>query len=159
MPSTRITVGLDHTPAGAAALRYAVDMAVREGTAVLAVHAYELPSRPEHRLERNLPEARREVREHCQRWIHETAQRMHTRAPIRLSVLDGHRQDVLVRVARDADVLVVGSPSKAPSHATKELLDHLRTHVRCALVEVDEKGSVHHFGEPTGQTPQFPQSV
>jgi hypothetical protein len=155
MPSTRITVGLDHTPAGAAALRYAVEMAAREGTGVLAIHAYELPVRPELLLERNLPEARREVREHCRRWIHETTQRMNEDAPIRLSVQDGHRQDVLVRVAQDSEVLVVGSPSSPASHATKQLLDHLRTHVPCALVEVDEKGTARRSGEPQ----QFPQSV
>jgi hypothetical protein len=156
MSSTRITVGLDHTPAGAAALRYAVEMAAREGTGVLAVHAYELPASPEVLLERNLPEARREVRGHCQGWIHETTQGMDADAPIRLSVQDGHRQDVLVRVAQDSDVLVVGSPSGAPSHATKQLLDHLRTtHVPCTLVEVDEKGTARRSGEPH----QFPQSV
>jgi Universal stress protein family len=155
MSSTRITVGLDHTPAGAAALRHAVEMADREGTGVLAVHAYELPSRPEVLLERNLSEARREVRGHCQRWIHETTQGMDEHPPIRLSVQDGHRQDVLLRVAQDSDVLVVGSPRGAPSHATKQLLDHLRAHVPCTLVEVDEKGTARRSGEPQ----QFPQSV
>jgi hypothetical protein len=155
MPSTRVTVGLDHTPAGAAALRHAIEMAAREGTGVLAVHAYELPSRPEALLERNLPEARRELREHCRRWIHETTHRMHESAPIRLSVQDGHRQDVLVRVTQDSDVLVVGFPSGEPSHTTKQLLDHLRTHVPCALVDVDEKGTARRSGEPQ----QFPQSV
>jgi hypothetical protein len=56
-------------------------------------------------------------------------------------------------------VLVVGSPSGVPSHATKKLLDHLRTHVRCALVEVDEEGSVRPSAEPSGGTEQFTQSV
>ncbi len=141
MRTRRITVGLDNTPASSAALRYALNLAaMRERTEVLAVHAFELTSRPERRLERNVSAARRKLGEHCQRWIDESTVGHDTGVRIRLVVRDGNRCNVLVRAARDAEVLIVGAPKIGRSPATMELLAYLRRQVGCELVEVDENG-------------------
>ena len=91
MPTTTITVGLDHTPAGMAALRYAVDLAATEGHGeVLAIHAFELPARPERRLERNMSDTRRELLDRCQCWIDDAVPWDQSGVLIRLVIRDGN---------------------------------------------------------------------
>jgi len=161
MPTTTITVGLDHTPAGMAALRYAVDLAATEARGeVLAVHAFELPARPDRRLERNMSDTRRELLDRCQCWIDDAVPWDQSGVLIRLVIRDGKRCDVLVRASREASVLVVGAPAVAATAATRDLLAHLRANVRSDLVEVDENGSARRtVGDMTRPTQQFLQPV
>ena len=161
MPTTTITVGLDHTPAGMAALRYAVDLAATEARGeVLAVHAFELPARPERQLERNMRDTRRELLDRCQCWIDDAVPWDQSGVSIRLVIRDGNRRDVLVRASRETSVLVVGAPAVARTAATRDLLAHLRANVRSELVEVDENGSARRtVGDMTRPTQQFMQPV
>ena len=100
MNTPRITVGLDHTPAGAAAMRYALALAAaRKDPEVVAVHAFELSTRPECRLERDMDEVRRDLRGRCQRWIDDATTGMHPGVRIRLVIADGDPGAVLARAA------------------------------------------------------------
>jgi hypothetical protein len=159
MRTATVTVGLDHTPAGVAAVRYAVDLAAAEGRGeVLAIHAFELPTRPERSLERDMSNTRRELLGRCQYWIDEAIPSNQADVSIRLQIRDGDRQDVLVRASRDTGVLVVGAPSVARTAATGELLTHLRANVRSDLIEVDEIGAARRtVGDMSRPTRQFMQ--
>jgi Universal stress protein family len=161
MNTPRITVGLDHTPAGAAAMRYALALAAaREDPEVVAVHAFELSTRPECRLEPDMDEVRRDLRGRCQRWIDDATTGMHPGVRIRLVIADGHPGAVLARAAQGADTLVVGSSAGVRTPQSQDLLLHLCAHVSSDLVEVDEKGIARHvLGDLTRRTQQFPQLV
>jgi hypothetical protein len=145
MHTTRIMVGLDHTPAGAAAVRHAVDLAAaREDPEVVAVHAFELSVRPERRLEADMEEVRRDLRGRCQRWIDDATVGMHPGVRIRLVIADGDPGAVLARAAQGADTVVIGRSAGDRTPQAEDLLVRLCAHVSSDLIEVDENGTARH---------------
>jgi nucleotide-binding universal stress UspA family protein len=134
----RIVVGLDHTPSGSAALRWAAAQAVLRGWDVLVVRAFTLPVRPERILERDLESARRQARDRAQRWAVDVLADVDSRPTLRVRQTDGEVVPVLVRSARNAELLVIGTPS-----GDDVLLETLAVRTPCPLVHVDEDGSAH----------------
>lgn len=138
----RIVVGLDHTPNGAAALRWAVRQAVLRGWEVVVVRAFRLPGRPERRLEPDLPGERRSARDRAEGWAMDTLRRLDEEtceaARIRVRTVDGEVVPVLADAAAGASLVVVGTPCTGSG-----LLEELDAVTRCPVVHVEEGGAVH----------------
>lgn len=110
-----IVVGVDETPAGHSALRFALREASRRGSALDVVTAW-----------RWQPTTSSPGREDSREWARAEAQRIQDRAVasalegmdsspvLSRQVVEGDPAEVLLRVSRAADYLVVGSGRKGP---------------------------------------------
>ena len=106
----RIVVGGDYTPAGTAALRWAVDKAAQTGACVAVVHAFDVAGRADLALERDLDRARRDARYRTQSWVVEVLGDLDTSVPVIASTPDGSVEQELVAAARRAQMVVIGQP-------------------------------------------------
>ena len=116
----RIVVGLDDSPGGRAALRFALQDAVRRGARVDVVAAFR---GPEHRpsfdgrppvppSERSTAELTASVRALASERVDEALAELGSSVvppPVTVLAVGGHAGEVLVHTARTADLLVVGS--------------------------------------------------
>lgn len=106
----RIVVGGDHTPAGTAALRWAVDEAAHTGACVVVVHAFDVQGRADLALERDLDRARRDARYRTQSWVVEVLGDLDTSVPVIVSTPEGSIEQALAAAARGAQMVVIGQP-------------------------------------------------
>ncbi len=106
----RIIVGGDYTPSATAALRWAVREAEETGACVVVIHAFDVTGRADLALERDLERARRDARYRTQSWVVEVLGDMRTSVPVLVSTPDGPVEEVLVAAARDAELVVIGTP-------------------------------------------------
>lgn len=131
-----IVVGLDHTPAGSAALLWAVDEGVRCNARVMAVHVYDR-SRADlaHGADHEAAKTRERIEAHRQLVdvLGDRAPRLGTA----ISQLDGPVARRLVEAAGGASLLIVGRPTD-PDH--RSLLAELAAGVSCPVVVVNEGG-------------------
>jgi nucleotide-binding universal stress UspA family protein len=118
--SDRIVVGLDGSTASRAALAFALREAARRGAAVEVVTAFEIPGYWD-AIYRALPpedgpsliEARDAVCKEVDNVVEDVraslADEMPQRPPVAVTAVGGSAADALLRAARAADLLVVGS--------------------------------------------------
>ena len=105
----RIVVGVDGSPSSMAALRWAVLQAELTGCAVEAVTAWRLPSRYGFAA---VTDRATDFEGDARKVLADALNEVSSVEPdviIRSSVVEGHPAEVLVRAARGADMLVVGS--------------------------------------------------
>ncbi|MGO8889581.1 MAG: universal stress protein [Streptosporangiaceae bacterium] len=105
----RIVVGVDGSPSSMAALRWAVLQAELTGCTVEAVTAWRLPSRYGFAA---VTDRARDFEGDARKILADALNEVNSVEPdviIRSSVVEGHPAEVLVRAARRADMLVVGS--------------------------------------------------
>jgi len=145
MPESRefFVVGLDHTPAGSAALRWAVAEAWRRGARVMAVHVYDrarsdLASERDHEGERS----RERIEAHRQviALLGDSAGQQ----GIALSQLDGPVATRLAEAASQASMLVLGEPT-ATAHTRLPAI--LGSTCGCPVMVVAEDGTVTKIEE------------
>lgn len=108
---SKIIVGLDESPAGAAALRWAADYARLTGYSLNAVHAAELPYRPAFGGVNGLVTHNDDVRlsEDYRRRIHQLWDEIRPDPSWRLEIYLGQPGSILTDQAADAELLVVGT--------------------------------------------------
>lgn len=135
----RIVVGGDYTPAGTAALRWAVAEAERTGCSVTVVHAFDPEERADLILERQLdPEltqARRDARYRTYSWVVEALADTGTPVSVLVATPEGPVVEVLAAQAGQASLLVLGEPSGA---LHRGLPDVLARACACPVVTVAE---------------------
>jgi len=105
----RIVVGVDGSPSSMAALRWAILQAELTGCAVDAVTAWRLPSRYGFAA---IADRAADFEGDARKILTDALNEVSSVEPdvvIRSCVVEGHPAEVLVRAARGADMLVVGS--------------------------------------------------
>ena len=105
----RIVVGVDGSPSSMTALRWAILQAELTGCAVEAVTAWRLQSRYGFAA---VTDRATDFEGDARKILAEALNEVSSVEPdviIRSSVVEGHPAEVLVRAAREADILVVGS--------------------------------------------------
>jgi nucleotide-binding universal stress UspA family protein len=106
----RIIVGCDHTPAGVAALKWAMNVAAEHNASVEVVHAIDVSERSDLAMERDHVQARRDAGYQSQEWLIDVLGGLDTRMPVRVTTPCGPVADVLATAARGAFMLVIGEP-------------------------------------------------
>ncbi|HET7690680.1 MAG TPA: universal stress protein [Nocardioidaceae bacterium] len=139
-----IVVGLDRTPAGSAALRWAAREALRSGARVHAVQVYDRRNRADLALvvDHDEERTRERIRGHCQ-LLDVLGPRVADQCVV-YSQREGDLAEQLLEAGRDAAVVVVGAPSCSQ---TRTLVESLREHSDCPVVVVDEWGAAHPFSD------------
>ncbi len=108
----RIVVGIDGSEGSKAALRWAVDHARRIGDEVDAVSAWEYPVLMTLPAASTLPPAEemaQETLEHLRTVIHDAGIEDPGDVPIRHHVIRGGAAEAVLKAAKDAEMVVVGS--------------------------------------------------
>lgn len=138
MEKELLVVGLDHTPAGNAALQWAVKHAADRGARLLTVHVSDRGSRADLALERDVlgEHSRAAIRLHDQVIRHVgTAD---DTVPTTVSMIEGGLVDRLVKASEHAAALVIGSPQSADhAHLPAALAERLA----CPVMVVDSEGA------------------
>lgn len=145
-----IVVGLDDSPGGRAALRFALHDAVRRGARVEAIAVFRLPDYGwdvsgvalTAAAQQSPAEIHDAVRDRAQVIVDEVlaeiADTMIEPQPVRVLAVGGSAGDTLVHVARTADLLVVGSRGRGG--LTSALLGsvglHCVLHAHCPVTVV-----------------------
>lgn len=132
----RIVVGYDHSPAGIAALRWAMRIAKDHDATVVVVHAFDRSDRADLDIKRDLDRARRDARYRTQARVLEVVGNSENRAPVRVSTPDGPVADVLRSAAPGALMVVIGRPQ---SERHRDLPSTLKDSCPCPIVAVDEQ--------------------
>jgi nucleotide-binding universal stress UspA family protein len=135
-----IVVGIDNSPAGAAAVRWAVRRGHADGTAVVAVSAFEPPHRPRIGLEPDVASQRLTERRRAQWRVNDAVAELSSAVRVVLATPEGQAVPALLDNARDAALLVVGTPTR--EHRS-DLVERLREASTCPVVNVDEDGTAH----------------
>lgn len=139
----RIVVGIDHTPNGMAALRWAARQAVLRGWDLVALRAFRLPGRPERVLEADLDGERRAAHDRAQTWVAGAVRGLDDdvldRLRVRVRTVDGEIVPVLATASASAALLVVGTPCSED----RALVDELDERAACPVVHVEADGVVH----------------
>lgn len=140
----RVVVGVDATSASRAALGFAMHEAALRGSALDVVTTWSLIDENHNALgdgsgHDELPErGRRRAQQVQDRAVALALQEVDVRPLLSRQVLEGDAGEVLVRVARDADYLVVGTPSDEPMRpgSPGSVSDYCLRHAACAVVIV-----------------------
>jgi nucleotide-binding universal stress UspA family protein len=139
-----IVVGLDHTPAASAALRWALQEGVRRGMRVRVVHVYD-------RTRVDLAHARdhegRKQRERIEvhRQLSDVMDARMTDVAVAVVQEDGPVSGRLVEAAQHAALVVLGAPT---AHGHDRIPELVAAAVDCPVVVVDERGE----GQPVAAT-------
>jgi len=134
-----IVVPIDYTPAGSAALAWAVERAEEQDCDVLAVHALERSSTVDARLERDLPGAREQACSRAHAWVIDVlGDRPATDVRVRIVTRAGSVRQVLPVAADRAEIVVLGT-----SDTAGPLVGSLRSRLACPVVCVDDDGAAH----------------
>lgn len=133
----RIVVGVDGSPASRRALRWAADQAALTGATVVAVHAWELPATDSWHTLADLADRLAEAADKTLSGVvgDVIGDR---RVPVEARVVQDHPVAALLREAKGADLLVVGSRGHgAFSGALLGSVSHYCTqHADCPVVVV-----------------------
>lgn len=134
----RVVVGVDNTPAGTSALRWAAEQACVRHAVLDVIHVHDPRERAWAALEGNPTEELREVR---RRLFVRVADRLDADisrgAGVAVSVQGGPLIATLANAARGAELLVLGEPT-APDH--EDLPEKLSARCECAVAIVGEDG-------------------
>jgi len=137
---SRIIVGYAHTPAGHAALRWAVREAQRTGAEVEVVHVFDLSRRADAILCRDREELRGEARRRAEQRVREELAGMGLVPRVRFTSLVGEIEATLAAAGRRAGRLVLGEPG---SRSGRSLPIRLSTRCTAPVTVVSEAGTTH----------------
>jgi nucleotide-binding universal stress UspA family protein len=140
-----IVVGLDHTPAGSAALRWAADEGVRRGGRVMAVHIYDREGRADLGVVRDHDAAKSSERIEAHRQLVDVLGDKAAHLDIAICQTDGRVAPSLAEAAEHAGLLVVGKPTDGSHKGLPELLARS---CACPVVVVDEHGVAENVETP-----------
>lgn len=132
-----IVVGVSRSPAGAAALRWALDAASAQGWEVVAVHTFDISVRADAQLDRDLEAEARESARRAQVWVQQMAPSDDARRLLDFRSRVGEIGETLAKESRGAALMVMGVPTLA-RHA--HLAAQLRQRCNCPVILVDENG-------------------
>jgi len=139
----RVVVGGDYTPAGTAALLWAVAEAERTGSSVTVVHAFDATERADllldSRVDPHLSQARRDARYRTYSWVVEALAETGTSVSVLVATPAGPVGDVLAQHAQGASLLVLGEPSGTRHRGLPDLLSHACV---CPVVTVSADGAL-----------------
>ncbi len=130
----KIVVGLDHSPAGRAALLWAVEEAERLQARITVLRVVDVEQRADLALAKDLEAERLECHDRSQEWVTDTLSN-HTHGPVAVVAAVGALEDILVKASSDSLLLVVGEP-QSPTLA--EVHDRLARRCACPVVRVDQ---------------------
>jgi nucleotide-binding universal stress UspA family protein len=147
-PHGRVVVGIDNTPAGTAALRWAAAEAVRQDTTLHVIRVHDLSERADLSRGQNPDAELREVRRRLFAQVSERLQAGPAHPDVTVCAVRGPLVKRLIREARGATATVVGEPRSA-SH--RDLPAQLASGCDGPVVVVDEDGN-HRFID--GSQPQ-----
>lgn len=143
-----IVVGLDSTPAGRGALRYALERAAALNGRLRLVRAVP-PSGPETPgVERGRVSEWQAAGHPDFDWVFTILAASDTEVPILIETIDGSPVDVLTAASAKAAALVVGTPDSPDAVLTDAILVSVRRHCRCLLIEVSASGGVARASGP-----------
>lgn len=109
---SRIVVGIDGSDGSMSALRWAVEQARQTGAEIDAVAAWEYPVLMTLPAASTLPppdDMAEETLEHLRKTISDAGVEDPGDVPIRHHVIRGHAAEAVLKAAKDADLVVVGS--------------------------------------------------
>lgn len=132
-----IVVGVSRTPAGAAALRWALDAALAQGWEVVAVHTFDSSVRADAALERDLDSEVRASARRAQIWVQQIAPNDAARRLLEFRSRVGEIGTTLAKESRGAALLVMGAPTQT-RHT--DLPARLRRRCTCPVILVNENG-------------------
>ena len=139
---SRIIVGYAHTPAGHAALRWAVREAQRTGAEVEVVHVFDLSRRADAVLCRDREELSGEARRRAEQRVREVLAGMGLVPRVRFTSLVGDVEETLAATGRRAGRLVLGEPG---SRSDRSLPARLSTRCAAPVTVVSEAGVPHEI--------------
>lgn len=138
----RIVVGLDNTPASAAALRWAVTEAERLGRAVLAIHIQ--PTRTH-------PPIAGAHRPRPFDWVLRALRRTGCAVPITIETRTGDPGPALCAAATGARLLVLGVNQADGVPYANDVVAHCRANAGCPVIVITEAGHVlDQYGRVAG---------
>jgi nucleotide-binding universal stress UspA family protein len=146
-----IVVGVDGSDRSREALRWAVEEAKLRGDKVLAVHAWEPPVVPAADIPPTpapplyLPELIAQVQERAEALVeHVTAEFANDGVDVEPTAIEGAAAAVLVEVAEDADLVVVGSRGRGglAGLLLGSVSQQVAQHARCPVVIHRHSGEV-----------------
>ena len=140
-----IVVGYAHTPAGTAALRWAVTEGQRVGADVEVVHVFDIRRRADVALSHDPEIDRGEARHQAAQRVQQAVADLHERGAVRFVERIGHIEEVLATVADGAMRLVLGEPGCRTDESLPTLLS---VHCTVPVTVVSEAG---HPRELVGQ--------
>ena len=137
--SAGILVGFDHSPAGAAALRWAARQGGMQGCHLHVIHTWEPEPDEVASLTAEQHERMREaVVAACTKGIKEVLAGRSPHAGVEIEILEGQAGPILVEHARDASILVLGLHER-PGHrrlSAGSVSYYCLSHAPCAVVGV-----------------------
>jgi nucleotide-binding universal stress UspA family protein len=144
-PPTRVVVGVDGSPASAGALRWAADEAARRRARLQVVRTWPLdppPTHPPTVIDVTRPDQPRAPPPAARRAVDEVARELRGLPidddAVGTLLLAGDPAQVLVAVATDAALLVVGSRGAGTLHGLLlgSVSAHVAVHARCPVVVI-----------------------
>ncbi|MFY9916098.1 MAG: universal stress protein [Nocardioidaceae bacterium] len=137
MDHARIVVGVNHTPAAEAALRWALAKAERVGCSVTALHVFDEAERADLAMERDPEHEEVEAHSRAQARVREIVSQSGTDIPVTFTFTHGNVAAELAAAARSGTALVVGQPQR--DHH-RRLVRDLALEAPCPVVAVTEFG-------------------
>jgi len=144
---------VSRTPAGAAALRWALDAASAQGWEVRAVHTFDTSVRADAAMERDIEGEARASAHRAQMWVQRIASCDEARRLLQFRSCVGEIGAVLAEQSRGSALVVMGMPTLS-SHV--DLPARLRQRCHCPVIVVDENGAA--VAESTGGRWEAPTS-
>jgi hypothetical protein len=146
----RIVVGYAHTPAGTAALRWAVLEAKRTGRAVEIVYVFDVRRRADAAMTTNVEGLRTEAWRRAQHRVHEALADLGALPPARFTALAGDIAEELAAAAVGAELLVLGQPG---SRSDESLPARLSRVCAAPVTVVSEAGRSHDLESSASRQP------
>ena len=142
MTPRTIVVGLDHSPAGIAALRWAADEADQQQTSVTVLRVMDPDLRADLALVRDIEAEQRECHHDAGSWVSQAfEERPHT--TLKILTRFGSLEPELMAATKDALLLVVGQPQDPRLIGLPE---RLARGCGCPVVCVDDSGHAAFVG-------------
>lgn len=132
-----VVAGLDHTPRGAGALRYAARRAAAVDGCVRIIHV--VPATEESDAGAN---------EGSVAWVYELAKSIEDPPAMTIVIEAGEPAAILAQASADASALVVGMPNDPRQSVGDRILEKLRRSTFCLLIEVTADGDVVRTDPP-----------
>lgn len=135
----RIVVGVNNSAAAESALRWALGQARHTGATVAAVYVFDVRSRADLALERDVELERLESERRAQARVSALASEEGEGIHVTFAGLTDDVESALLASSEQASMLVVGRPQTS-QHA--RLVETLAAQCRCPLVVVSESGEI-----------------
>jgi nucleotide-binding universal stress UspA family protein len=152
MSTINIVVGMSSSPAADAALRWALTKADHTGSAVIAVHVFDMSEHVDLALEANKQAAVQESHHRVQMLASIIAGAQAFPGPFSFHARSGDLETVLIEEASAGSILVVGVPQREEH---EDFLERLAARAQCAVVAVSEDGNTRVIGIPVAVSADY----